>query len=179
MVDPFTVQMIRDTAAIIGVVVALGYYVINIQNQRETRQAQLFMHLFDRYREKDTWRDGYELFQMDWKDLDEFFQKYDSSVNMDNFEKRYSIWTFFDGLGMLLKKGLVDKEMIYYLMGGYSVYWYWSKFGDVIRESRIRLNSPDHMVMFEYLAGEMKKMKVEREHDMDIPSNWGDFSRDN
>jgi len=79
---------------------------------------------------------------------------------------------------MLLKKGLVDVEMIYYLMGGYSVYWYWEKFKEVILESRVRLNSPDHLVMFEYLAGEMKKMKEEREHNLEIPKHWGDFTQD-
>ncbi len=113
---------------------------------------------------------------MEWSDLDDFLQKFDSSVNMENFEKRYSRWTFYDGLGMLLKKGLVDKEMIYYLMGGYSAYWYWEKFKEVIQFSRISLNSPDHFAMFEYLAEEMRKMKVKRGHKMDVPSHWGNFT---
>jgi hypothetical protein len=172
------IQTVLTYLTLISVPVGVAYHILTLRNQSRTRQAQLFMQLFDKYREKSTWREGYELFQMEWKDLDEFFQKYDSSVNMDNFEKRYSMWTFYDGLGMLLKKGLVDKEMIYYLMGGYSVYWYWEKFKDVIRESRVRLNSPDHLVMFEYLADEMRKMKVQREHNMEIPSHWGDFTGD-
>ena len=161
----------------IGIIVAIVYYTLTLRNQSKTRQAQLFMQLFDRY-SREVWRDGYELFQMEWTSMDDFFQKYDSSVNMDNFEKRYKLWSFFDGIGMLLKKGLVDIEMIYYLMGGYSVYWYWEKFKEVILESRVRLNSPDHFVMFEYLAGEMKKMKEKREHNMEIPKHWGDFTQD-
>jgi hypothetical protein len=175
MVDPVTIQMIRDTAAIIGVIVAVGYYILNIQNQRETRQAQLFMQLFDKYREKERWRDGWDLLQMEWDDVDDFFNRFDSSVDIENFEKRYNIWSFYDGMGMLLKKGLVDKEMIFYLMGGYGGYWSWNKFKEVIEASRLRMNNPDHFAMFEYLASEMQKMKQQKEHNLDIPSHWGDL----
>ena len=175
MVDPVSIQMIRDTAAILGVIVAVGYYILNIQNQRETRQAQLFMQLFDKYIEKERWRNGWELLQMEWDNIEDFFDRYDSAVDMDNFEKRYNIWSYFDGMGMLLKKGLVDKEMIYYLMGGYGAFWTWNKFKDIIKASRIRMNNPDHFAMFEYLAGEMQKMKQQREHTLEIPKHWGDL----
>ena len=96
---------------------------MTINNQNKTRQAQLFMQLFMIYRGKEFWRDGWQLLQMEWSDVDDFFTRYDSSVDMENFEKRYSIWAFWDGMGMLAKKGLVDKEMLYYLMGGYGAYW--------------------------------------------------------
>ena len=55
---------------------------------------------------------------MEWADFDDFAQKYDSIVDMDNFTKRYVSWYFYDRMGLLLKKKLVDKEMIYYLMAG-------------------------------------------------------------
>jgi hypothetical protein len=112
---------------------------------------------------------------MEWDDVDDFFQRYDSSINMDDFEKRYHSWSFFDGMGMLAKKGLVDKEMIYYLMGGYGAYWNWEKFKDVIITSRERMNSPDHLAMFEYLAHEIGKMKKQRKHTLNIPDHWGDL----
>ena len=134
------------------------------------------MQLFEGYRQKSTWREGFELIQMEWTDNEDFFNKYDSSINLDNYEKRYSLWSFFDGIGMLMKKGLVDKEMIYYLMGGYNAYWQWNKFGDIIKESRVRMKTPDHFVMFEYLGEEMRKMKEERNHEMEIPSHWGALS---
>ena len=170
-----TIDRVIDVIPIMSLAIALIYYTMTISNQNKTRQAQLFMQLFEKYRTKETWRDGWELLQMEWTDVDDFFEKYDSSVDMDNFEKRYSIWSFFDGMGMLLKKGLVDKEMIYYLMGGYGAYWNWEKFKDVILASRERMNSPDHFAMFQYLAEEMKKMKEQKDHSMDIPSHWGEL----
>jgi hypothetical protein len=172
------IQTILTYLGLISIPVGVVYHILTLRNQSRTRQAQLFMQLFDRYLQKTHWRDGYELLQMEWTDLDDFFSKYDSSVNMDNFEKRYRAWSFFDGMGMLLKKGLVDREMIYYLMGGYGAYWSWEKFKDVIIESRKLINSPDHFAMFEYLAEEMRKMKEIRSHDLEIPSHWSNFTKD-
>jgi hypothetical protein len=177
MVNPITVQMIRDTAAIIGVIVALGYYIINIQNQRETRQAQLFMQLYQHYRTKEWWKDGWELLQYEWTDFEDFTAKYDSSVNLDNFTQRYSFWSYWDGMGILLKKGLIDRDMLYYLQGGYGAIWNWEKYKDVIYESRRVMNEPDHFLMYEYLVDELKKMKYSRGQTVDIPEHWGDFRK--
>jgi hypothetical protein len=131
------------------------------------------MQLYQKYITKEWWEDGWELFQMEWDDFDDFAQKYDSIVNIDNFTKRYVNWYFFDGIGLLLKKNLVDKEMIYYLMGGYGAIWNWAKFEHIIIEGRKRLHNPDHLIWFEYLAKEMLKMREARGHELVIPEGWG------
>ena len=46
-------------------------------------------------------------------------------------------------------------------------------FKDVIQESRVRMNNPDHFVMFEYLAGEIQAIKLQKKHTLEIPNNWG------
>ena len=169
------IQSILTYLGLVSIPVGVIYHILTLRNQNRTRQAQLFMQLFDKYREKERWRDGWELLQMEWTDVNDFFNRYDSSVDMDNFEKRYSVWSFYDGIGMLLKKGLVDKEMIYYLMGGYGGFWNWEKFKDVIQASRERMNNPDHFAMFEYFGEEMQKMRLKREYTLDIPNHWGDL----
>ena len=168
-----TIETVLDVVPVMSLAIALIYYAMTINSQNKTRQAQLFMRLFETYIAKEWWRDGWDLLQMEWTDVDDFFQKYDSSVDLENFEKRYRLWSYLDGMGMLLKKGLIDKEMIYYLMGGYGAYWNWEKFKDVIKESRVRMNSPDHFVMFEYLAEAMQKIKLKKKHSLEIPSSWG------
>ena len=178
MVDPITIQMIRDTAAIVGVMVALGYYILNIKNQRQTRQAQLFMQLYREYRQKDMWKDGWELLQYEWDDFEDFVEKYDSSVDIDNFVKRYWYWSYFDGMGILLKKGLIDKEMVYNLQGGYGAVWMWEKYKNIITESRERMNAPEHFVMFEYLVDEIKNLKRQKGHSLDVPGTWGNLLED-
>ena len=68
--------------------------------------------------------------------------------------------------------------MIYYLMGGYGFFWNWEKFKDVILASRERMNNPDLFAMYEYLAEEMQKMRLKREHTLDIPNHWGDLRQE-
>ena len=155
---------------------SLIYYTNVLQSQNKTRQTQIFMELHNKFRSKEFMRETYELYQMEWNDINDFFQRYDSSVDIDNFEKRYHYWFYFDGVGMLLKRGLIDLEMLHYLMGGYGALWMWEKFGEIIKESRIRLNAPDHLVMFEYLVEEMKKMRTKRNHSLEVPEHWGDFT---
>jgi hypothetical protein len=157
----------------LGLIVSILYYAMVLRNQNKTRQAQLFMQLYQKYITKEWWADGWELFQMEWEDFDDFARKYDSIVNMDNFTKRYVSWYFFDGIGLLLKKNLVDKEMIYYLMGGYGAIWNWLKFEHIIVEGRKRLHNPDHLIWFEYLANEMLKIRESRGHKLTIPEGWG------
>ena len=63
-------------------------------------------------------------------------------------------------------------------MGGYDAFWHWEKFRDVIIELRIRMNSPDMFVMFEYLADEMMKMTEEKGNPWTQIDNWGALIRE-
>jgi len=66
-------------------------------------------------------------------------------------------------MGLLLKKGLVDKEMIYHLLSaGFGVLMAWDKFGPIIKEMRVQLSQPDLFMWYEYLADEMMKMTEEK-----------------
>ena len=46
-------SVVRDLVAIASFVVALTYYVINIRHQRETRQAQTFLQVFNNFTSKE------------------------------------------------------------------------------------------------------------------------------
>ena len=116
---------------------------------------------------------------MRWDDYDDFTKKYDSSVDIKNFAQRYNHWYFWEGMGLLLKKGLVDKEMIYHLLSaGFGVLMSWDKFAPVIREMRVQLDQPDLFMWFEYLADEMKKMTEEQGRPWKGVDNWGVLIRE-
>jgi hypothetical protein len=161
---------IRDLVAIFGVIAGFSYYVLTVrtsqknqQMQLETRQSQLFMQLFQYHIDKDRWKDRWMLTEMQWDDYDDFTRKYDSSVNIENFAQRYNQWYFWEGMGLLLSKGLVDKEMIYHLLGGgFGVLSSWDKFGPVIKEMRVQLDQSELLFWFEYLANEMMRITEER-----------------
>jgi hypothetical protein len=119
----------------ISIVVAVIYHLMTLRNTRknqdlqlETRQSQLFMQLFQYQIGKEKYLDALTLGMMEWDDFDDFARKYDSRVNAENFAMRYNLWFFWEGMGLLLKKGLVDREMIYYLLGsGFGVLTDWDK----------------------------------------------------
>ena len=166
-------QTILQFIPAVSLSIAAIYYMLILRNQNRTRQAQLFMQLFQHNMTKEWMKDWWELMQMQWDDIEDFYEKYDSSVNIDNFAKRFRAWFFLDGVGLLLKKGLVDREMVYYLMGGYLGNWLWEKFGDVIKYQRELNNIPELCVWFEYLAIELMKMKQQQGMSSEIPENWG------
>lgn len=186
MAEPVSLQTLLTYLTLISVPVGVFYHIMTLRNTRknqelqlETRQSQLFMQLFQYHIDKDRWKDAWTLTEMEWGDFDDFARKYDSSVNIDNFAMRYNQWYFWEGIGLLLKKGLIDREMIYYLLSsGFGVLLAWDKFGSLIKEMRDFLDQPDLLMWFEYLAHEMRKMTEEKGTPWKSAENWGRFIRE-
>ena len=109
-------------------------------------------------------RDTIDLLESQWDDLEDFYRKYDSSVNKEHFVKRFGSWFALDQVGFLLSRGLIDRELTYALMGGYYASWQWQKYESIIRHQREYQNMPELAVWFEYLANEMNKMNEQRGH---------------
>src|SRR4030066_2315537 len=90
---------IRDLVAIFGVVAGFSYYVLTVRiNQRnqelslkaqqqtlETRQAQLLMSLYQRWQEPEFQDAFYELLSWEWRDYDDFWEKYGWASNPDKW----------------------------------------------------------------------------------------------
>ena len=165
-----TYQMVLSTLQTAGLLVGIFYYIMTLRNQRknqdlqlETRQTQLFMQLFQHHISKERFQDSMKLSQMEWDDFDDFARKYDSAVNVENFAMRYNQWYFWEGMGLLLNKGLIDGDMIYHLLGsGFGILTDWDQFGSIIKEMRVRLDQPNMNFWFEYLVEEMKKIREEK-----------------
>lgn len=154
----------------ISVVVAATSVVIGVINsiissrkadsQRETevmtRQAQLFMQVFDHYYREDFLEDENEiLFEWKWKDFDDFWKKYGPETNSEAFNKWDSMGTYFRGIGVLVKRKLIDLNLVNELMGT-SIILHWEKSGPVMKQFRDRY-WPHAYEWFEYLYNEMKK----------------------
>ncbi len=53
----------------IGLIIALTYYSLQIRNQNKTRQAQLFMQIYNRWTDP-TFQENYlEVTNREWEDL--------------------------------------------------------------------------------------------------------------
>ena len=164
MVD-ITYQMVLSTLQTLSLVVGVIYYIMTLQNTRknqqltlETRQAQLLMQIYQELISEanlKTWR---ETMSWDFDDFDDFERKYSDH---DSFAKRYSIMRMFDGIGLLLRDGLLDADRVYDLIDS-AVLQHWRKHGPIVKETRARYPWPDAEEGYEYLYDEMMRVRQER-----------------
>jgi len=68
---------------------------------------------------------------------------------------------FFEAFGVLLKKGLIDGDLLYEQIPT-NAYTLWEKYEPWAKWVREKANYPQYMRPWEYLADEMKKIAVSR-----------------
>lgn len=91
----------------------------------------------------------------EWKNFDDYLKKYPSHAPL------LSIQTYFEGVGVLLKKGLIDVDLVYELMPT-MVSTFWAKYEPIVKEARERQNYPQLFRSVEYLANEMNIWTIKR-----------------
>ena len=123
------------------------------QTQLETRQAQLFMQIFNQWNTTEFGLQYQRCMNWEWTDVDDFYTKYWSSVEDANRFRMIS--RFFEGIGVLVHRGLIDVTLVDDLMSGETMR-FWEMFAPVIEEMRIRLNWPQAVEWVEYLYNEVK-----------------------
>ena len=163
-------QTIIDLLTPLSITIGVIYYVMVLRNQNKTRQIQLLMQLSDR-RNEETSRKGLELLEMEWTDYDDFERKYGSDNNPDNFAMRVTFWNRFNTQGMLLRRGLVDADILF-ASGGNGPMFHWNKYGPIIKELRRRYNMPVYCTGFEYLAEENRKFIEQRGFSTEVPDTY-------
>ena len=112
MVDQATIQTISILISSIGMIIALTYYMLTIRNQNKTRQAQLLMGLYDSYRSPESRIQSLEIQSWKWKDMDDFWDKYGQENNPEAWAKWEAKASFFNGVGILLKRNLIDIKLL-------------------------------------------------------------------
>lgn len=172
MVDLALLQSVSYIAGALGVCVAAIYYVINLRINQRTMRLNLTNNYLQRLLTDEFMNKIVELQYMQWKDYDDFEKKYGSDEHPENFGKRMIVFGVLDSLGMLLKLGLADKEILYgsQLVNTGTFFWY--KFKDVLEENRRLYSGADAWSGLEYLAEEMASLR--RLRDPNFRADMGD-----
>lgn len=150
MVD---IQTVSIAIASAGVFAAAIYYIFQIRHQTRIRQTDLIMRLYSRF--------GSEGFQ---KLLDKIRRRKDKGFH--DYEEKYgwaewiAIGTFFEGIGVLLHRKLVDIGLVDDLFTA-PIKMAWGEMKDSIIEARKEWGQPTIFEWFEYLANEMTKREQE------------------
>jgi len=166
----------------ISVSLAAFYYIMTLRNTQknqelarktqehalETRRTQLLMQIYQELSSEDSMRRFADVMNMEWEDYDDFERKYGSDDHPEQFAKRLSVWRTFQGIGLLLRDGLVDAEGLYDLIGS-AVFFMWVKWESIFKEFRVRYTLPDDYELFENLYLELMKVRRRRGISEDPP----------
>jgi hypothetical protein len=113
-----------------------------------------------------------ELMLMQWKDFEDFIQKYGNQTNPKNYAMRWSVWNKIHGLGYMVKEGAIDIETVYDHSGA-RIIWMWTKFKPIILDIREMGGGSYALKWWEYLVRELEKVAERRGDDFsNIPSAY-------
>ena len=151
MVD---IQTVSIAVASASVVLAAIYYVFQVRHQTKIRQTDLLTRLYSIMVSKD-WLEAWQKVQnREALNYGDYLEKY-------GFVELNEVFVFLDQLGRLMKKGLIDIELIPLTYGQVSATW--EKIKPVLEGSRKRYNAPKHGEYAEYLCSELKKIEQKLE----------------
>jgi hypothetical protein len=141
MVD---IQTISIAVASASVTVAAIYYAFQIRNQNRMRQTDLTMRLYQQLTSKPFMNYWRQAMTREEKDYNEYVKK-QGAVEL------LQISTYFEGVGILLHRKLLDIDMARELFGE-PMKSIWEKNEPILKEMH-----SDKCFWFEYLYNEVKK----------------------
>jgi hypothetical protein len=156
MVD---IQILSLVLTGIGLIIALIYYTLTLRNSIKTRQAGMLMRLHSEWGNQYHQDAAWTVMSLDFRDYSEFESKYGPMSEGKQVHKElYRVGWFFNGLGVLLHKGLADIDLIVELFG-YMAIWLWEIIQPVIIAGRELYNQPKSLEWCEYLYSELIKYR--------------------
>jgi len=175
LLDLATLQAISYIVGSFGVFVAAVYYVVNMratlqvrreayrtqqlalksqEQALETRQAQLFMDLY-KMCSGSEYMDAWDAFQNNkGKSVEELKKVYSNDPEFRHAIIKF-LW-YYEGMGVLVKEGLLDIRLIALLMTGMIKQW-WEWWGPVAKEISVEWNWPRYAIETENLYDELTK----------------------
>ena len=96
----------------------------------------------------------------EWEDEGDFWRKYGQGPNEEAFITVIEVAWYFEGVGQLLRDGLIDIGLVYAMYSD-RVIRLWEKFLPVVEGLKETYGNPDYYGNFEYLYDELRKKHLE------------------
>lgn len=127
------------------------------ETEVETRQASLFMQLYEHWSRAEFIHDLNEIIdKWEWTDYDDFKKK--GYFEPTQWAKVNSIASFIEGLAVIIRMELIDiNSLVSMGMWSYYIMGFWEKVEPIMRELRKRWNVPSMGEWLEWLVNELKK----------------------
>jgi hypothetical protein len=167
MVDLALLQSISYIAGALGVCVAAIFYVLNLrisqknqelmlktqQQTLETRQAQMFMSIYDKNTSIEFSKAWEKIVFTPWSTFQEYSKLWEDPVFND---EAMLVANIYEGIGVLVKEGLLDIRLVALLMCG-KVLRYGEKIMPILDEGRRAMGYRRWLSETEYLYNELIK----------------------
>jgi len=142
----------------IGIIGAIVYYTLTLRNATKTRQAQLFMQIYNRFNTKEFVEQmNYLRFRWIIPQLEDISEFMTSEEYQEDFNVVASTVYFFEGVGVLVSKGLIDVELVDDLMSGPLTH-IWERMLPLTDSSRGVLGQPA-AEWYEFLYNKVKPIR--------------------
>jgi hypothetical protein len=172
MVEQVTFQTIFQFLQTMGILVGVYYYIMTIRtNQRnqqiqiETRQAQLFMQMYNRWNSLELRKQFDNFVNATLDDYESFLEYTQNEASRTGFR---IVASFVEGIGVLVKRGLIEASFVDDLMSG-RIIDYWEAVGPWALESRKRTGDYELAEHTEYLYGVIKSIQDKQRIEAGLP----------
>jgi hypothetical protein len=151
------IPSVSAIVAAAGVIIGVVFTVLQLRDLVKTRQTDLILRLQSDWRSRELRESYVRVMSMKFKTYEEFAEKYPlwSEIGSPDYRAVTEVGSFFDGVGILLRRKLIDVEMVDELFGT-SIKNAWEKLKPGIEGRRKEVN-PALRKWFEYLYNEVKK----------------------
>ena len=154
-----SIQTASTVITMLSIAFGVGIGIFQVRNLVKTRRVQLYTELFNKLTEKEIQRNFTEVLMIwNWKDPDDFFEKYGPEKHVEEFMKFTSTLSYLENIGLFVKEKLVDIHWVANLVDSL-VLSFWEKYEPIISEMEQRFGTPVVMPMTEYLYKQVKSVR--------------------
>ena len=149
-----------------SIAASIVYYASVLRNQNktqqmqlETRQATLFLNLYNKSMTSPVFHKGFtKLQQTSWDNYDVFKKIYLGGEEVDEefVEAYHTVGSFYEGVGVLIRENLLDIKYVASLMSSH-IRVFWEKNVPIIDQIRRNWNTPRYWSETEYLYNELMR----------------------
>ena len=140
----------------LSISLAAFYYISILRSSKEAKQREQ-MYLRFQYNDLQYMEAYTYVMSKNWTNTEEFRQHFDPVEHPEAFAKYVFIGTRYQNLGLMLRQGNIDPDLMFRIFSQMVIMQIWEKIRDLEIITRERFNNPTHYEDFEYLYNEAKK----------------------
>jgi hypothetical protein len=139
-----------------NVLVGFAFAILQLRDLVRTRQTDLVLRSHSMFGSREFQEAWVETMRMEFSDYQDYLKKYGATSEKPSFAAVNMVASFFEDMGILLHRKLVDIALIDDLFSS-DIIITWRKLYPIVQGWRKQFNRPQISEWFEYLHNEIQK----------------------